>query len=339
MSLNIIGYGELLLRLTPAEQGNLLEQSNLLKMAFAGAEANIIADLAVLGNATAFISALPNNPIGRAANQFLSSFGINTYPITWNNDRMGTYYIEHGNSIRGTRVTYDRANSSVCNTKIEAKTWEHLFENATHFILTGITPALSQTCRNNIETALPIAKTKGVKVVFDLNYRRTLWTTKEARKSFESILPFVNILIANTGSAYDVFGITTDNIENFTTLASATQQAADKLDKLGNFECIGMTLRLQNSANDNVLGGMIKKDNYFFSPPLPVQIVDRLGGGDAFVAAMLHGIIRDWTTQDIVNFSTAAFAATQTLSGDINYLTEQELLTIANGNIRGYVKR
>lgn len=336
---NIIGYGELLLRLTPLEHGNLLEQSNHLEMAFAGAEANIIADLALLGNDTSFITALPNNPIGRAANQFLNSFNINTNHIIRDNGRMGVYYIEHGTTIRGTRVTYDRVNSSVCTTIIDKKNWGRLFAKATHFILTGITPALSKICRENINTALPIAKMKGVKVVFDLNYRRTLWTIKAARQSFKSILPYVDILIANTGSAYDVFAITTDKIEDFPTLKIATQQAAEKLDKLGNFDWIGMTLRLQNNANDNVLGGMIKKDEYYFSSPMPVQIVDRLGGGDAFAAAMLHGIIKKWSAQDIVNFSTAAFAVTQTMAGDINYSTAQELLTIANGNVKGYVQR
>jgi len=102
-----------------------------------------------------------------------------------------------------------------------------------------------------------------------------------------------------------------------------------------NFEWIGMTLRLQKSANKNLLGGMIKKDDYFFSQPLDLRVVDRLGGG----AAILHGIINNWTIEKIVNFGTAAFGATQTLQGDINFMTEDELLQIANGNVLGFVKR
>jgi len=335
----ILGYGELLLRLTPAEHGNLIEQSDTLQMGFAGAEANIIADLSLLGHNTQFITALPKNPIGRKANFFLQNFGINTHPIIWDMGRLGTYYIEHGNSIRGSRVTYDRVNSLICHTVISDKMWSTIFKNVDYFILTGITPALSQICRDNLNTALSIAPVMGVKVVFDLNYRRTLWTTKEARQSFESILPFVDILIANAGAAYDVFEITTNSIQDYESLQRATQQAADKLSNLGDFEWLGMTLRLQNSANDNILGGMIKKDNYYFSTPLPTQIVDRLGGGDAFAAAMIHGITNNWTPNKIVNFSTAAFGATQTLQGDINYLTEEELQRIAEGNISGFVKR
>ncbi len=339
MNQTIVGYGELLLRLSPIEHGNLIEQTASLKMEFAGAEANIIADLALLGHATSFTTALPNNPVGRSANQFLQKNGIKTHNIIWDEGRVGAYYIEHGTSIRGTRVTYDRANSSICNHPIRAEKWSTIFEKTSYFILTGITPSLSQICRDNIRIALPIAKEKGVKVVFDLNYRRTLWSTAAARTSFESILPFVDILIGNTGSAYDVFGIQTDKVEDYSSLEKASQQAAEQLEKLGNFEWIGMTLRLQKSANKHLLGGIIKKENYCFSKPIDVKVVDRLGGGDAFAAAMLHGIIRDWPLEEIVNFGTAAFGATQTIQGDINYLTEEELLSIASGNLKGYVKR
>lgn len=336
----ILGYGELLLRLTPAEHGSLIEQSGAMQMGFAGAEANIIADLSLLGHNTQFITALPQNPIGRKANFFLQNFGINTHPIIWDKGRVGAYYIEHGSSIRGTRVTYDRANSSICNTVISDKTWSTIFKNVNHFILTGITPALSKICRDNINTALSLAKEMNVKVVFDLNYRRTLWSTKEARQSFESILPFVDILIANTGSAFDVFGIKTNLVKDYASLEMATQQAAAALSNLGQFEWMGMTLRLQKNASDNVLGGMLKRGkDYHFSEPLSIEVVDRLGGGDAFSAAMLHGIIKDWSGKEIVNFATAAFAATQTLQGDINYLTEEELQSIAAGNVKGYVKR
>ncbi len=339
MNKKIIGYGEVLLRLSPTEHRDLIEQTNTLKMGFAGAEANIIADLAILGHSTSFITALPKNPVGRSANQFLQKFGIQTNHIIWNGGRVGAYYIEHGTAIRGTRVTYDRKDSSICNSSIDAEQWSNIFENASYFVLTGITPALSQTCRDNINIALPIAKKKGVKIVFDLNYRRTLWSKAAARTSFESVLPFVDILIGNTGSAYDVFGIKTDAVQDYASLEKASQQAAEQLEKLGNFEWIGMTLRLQKSANKNLLGGMIKKEEYYFSQPLDVRVVDRLGGGDAFAAAMLHGLIQNWSVEEIVNFGTAAFGVTQTLHGDINYMTEEELLHIANGNVLGYVKR
>ncbi|MEO9892712.1 sugar kinase [Aurantibacter sp.] len=336
----IIGYGELLLRLTPHDHGSLIEQTDILQMAFAGAEANIIADLAVLGHSTEFVSALPKNPLGFTANRFLNQFGIGTDAIFWDDGRLGTYYIEHGTSLRGSRVTYDRQHASVTKANFSEKYWDTLFKKTSYFVLTGITPALSQICRDNITVALQAAKNNNVKVVFDLNFRRTLWKKEEAKHSFTSILPFVNILIGNIGSAFDVFNIQTEEISDFESLIAATKTATEGLENLGDFDVIAMTLRLQKNANENILGGMVKTaGEYYFSKRLPTEISDRLGGGDAFTASLLHGLINNWKPNTIVNFSTAAFAITQTLKGDINYTSEKELLEIASGNVKGYVRR
>ncbi len=340
MKQKIVGYGELLLRLTPVEYGGLIEQSDALKMAYAGAEANIICDLAILGHKTAFITALPENSLGKKANQFLQGFGVATASVIWNKGRLGTYYIEHGSSIRGSRVTYDREDSIITKTKISDKQWDAFFTETAIFVLTGITPALSQTCRDNIKTALELCKSKGIKVVFDLNYRRSLWEKQEARRSFDSILPFVDVLCANVGSAYDVFDVKTTNIDDYDSLTTATKEASVALSELGDFECIAMSMRLQSNANNNELGGMIRKGNdYCFSESIPTNIIDRLGGGDAFAAATIHGILKNWQAYDIVNFATAAFAMSQTIHGDINYFTEEELLKVASGSLNGYVQR
>ncbi|MRI00119.1 sugar kinase [Kriegella sp. EG-1] len=340
MTKKIIGYGELLLRLTPQDHGSLLEQTDKLQMGFAGAEANIIADLAVLGHATEFVSAFPNNPLGHTANRFLNQFGVSTDAVFWDDGRLGTYYIEHGTSLRGSRVTYDRQHASITKAKFSQKYWETIFSNASYFVLTGITPALSQVCRENIALALQMTKTHNVKVVFDLNFRRTLWTKEEAKNAFSSMLPYVDILIGNIGSAFDVFDIQTEEVKDFESLISATKTATKGLENLGDFEVLAMTLRLQQNANENILGGMVKTgEEFYFSNRLATEIKDRLGGGDAFAAALLHGLINKWDPNTIVNFSTAAFAITQTLKGDINYSSEQELLDIASGNTKGYVRR
>jgi len=340
MKNKIVGYGEILLRLTPQDHGSLLEHTDTLQFAFAGAEANIIADLAVLNHQTQYVTALPRNPLGKSADRFLKQFGVATDTILWDQGRLGTYYIEHGTSIRGSRVTYDRRNSSITNTDISTKTWETIFEDAGYFILTGITPALSKVCQDTIANALKAAKNLGVKVVFDLNFRRTLWSKQEALRSFSSILPHVAILVGNIGSALDVFDIQTSKITDYESLVSATKEAATGLSNLGDFEALGMTLRLQQNASENILGGMIKNsEGSFFGKELPTRIADRLGGGDAFTAALLHGLINKWKPIEIINFATAAFSFTQTLKGDINYASEQDLLDIASGNTTGHVKR
>ncbi len=340
MESTIVGYGELLLRLTPSDHGGLIEKSNSLKMAYAGAEANILCDLAQLGHSTQFVSSFPDNPIGRSAKQFMLSHGVDTGHVNYDDGRMGTYYIEHGSSIRATRVTYDRKNSSVSNFKIVKKDWEKILNKTSHLILTGITPALSSTCRKNLDRALEVAKACNVKVVFDLNYRRTLWNQEKAKKSFLSILLSVDYLFGNIGSAYDVFDIPISGTKDFKEIEDATLTSAKALYEYGDFDLIGMTIRQQKSANNHILGGLILDGSkHQFSNPIPCNIIDRLGGGDAYTAAVLHGTIKRWKHDKIVNFATASFAMTQTLNGDINYATEEELSAIARGKTTGHIKR
>ena len=336
----IIGYGELLLRLTPSQHGELIEQSHSLGMSFAGAEANVLADLSNLGHRTQFVSSFPENPIGRKASQFLKQYGIDIQELSWDDKRLGTYFIEHGRSIRGTRVTYDRKNSSVCHHIISKEKWYEIFKDAGYFILTGVTPALSYICRQNILSALQSAKENDVTIVFDLNYRRSLWSGEEAREAFLKILPFVDILIGNVGSAKDVFNISIDKWTDYEDLCAATLTSVKGLQDLGDFDAIAMTMRIQKSASHNLLGGMIvNRETNAYSDLINVDIVDRIGGGDAFTAGIIHGIIRNWEYSQTVKFANACYAATHTLLGDINQFTESELQNIAQGELKGFTKR
>ena len=309
-------------------------------MNFAGAEANIIADLSLLGHKTQLISALPNNPIGKKALKFLNQYGTDTDSIIWDQGRMGTYYIEHGEDIRGTQVTYDRKDSSFTHLSLNENDWEKILENSSHLVITGITPALSKTAEGSLLNALTVAKSKNCKVVFDLNFRRTLWTVEAAKKSFGRILPYVAILFGNIGSVNDVFGANIEMENDFEALQKGTENAIELVSQLGDFETVGMTIRQQKTASDNVLGGMIKQGGQLTTGlSIPTKIKDRLGGGDAFAAGVLHGILSDWDMKKTVDFATAAFALTQTLSGDINYLDEKQILAVSQGNLKGYVKR
>jgi 2-dehydro-3-deoxygluconokinase len=336
----ISGFGELLLRLSPKGHEDLLIQSDTLEMSFAGAEVNILADLSHWGHTTQLISALPKNPLGDKAFMFLKQQGINTKNTVLNQGRMGSYYIEHGTSIRGTQVTYDRKDSSFAQWMLSEKDWEHNLKNSSYFVVTGVSPALSENCRKSLLTGLEIAKRANCRVVFDLNFRRSLWSAESALLSFSEILPFVDVLVGNIGSLNDVFNADIQNENSFEALEENTKKAIDFASRLGNFQTIAMTIRQQMNASQNVLGGMIQHGNHLCSSPsIPVQIKDRLGGGDAFTAGVLHGLISNWKAQETVNFATAAFALTQTLKGDINYLSEKEIRSVSNGNLKGHVKR
>ena len=235
---NFLGYGELLLRLSPSIHGELLEQSSHLQMAFAGAEANILCDLSRLGHDTAFLSAFPQNPLGRKAAAFMNSYGVNTSPTSWSDGRMGSYYIEHGRSIRGTSVTYDRQHSTFSQTVVDASYWERALVTRNCLILSGISPALSEICLDNMLTGIEVAQEMEVPIVLDMNYRRSLWTTEAARAFFLKVLPHINILFANIGAIHDIFGLEVEDWESLEGISNASHEAIQFVEALGSFQYI-----------------------------------------------------------------------------------------------------
>ncbi len=336
----IVSFGEILLRFTPAQLHERVMVAKTFQKGYAGAESNVAMDLSMLGHTSYFVTRLPENALGEGAINFLREYGVHTDYIVSSGKRMGTYYIEHGSSIRPTQVTYDREGSAIASIKSGMFDWDAIFKDKDWFVLTGITPALSTACAEESLTALQKAKEHGVKIAFDLNFRRTLWGREEARKVLTPMMPFVDILFANAGSAHDVFDIRTKAVHDWETQKEATRHVAIELSNLANFQCIALTNREQKSATHNGWAGMLYDGQQFYeSPKYQFEILDRLGGGDAFFAGVLHGLAKEWNLQETVNFGTAASALKHTILGDINTLSEKEILEVAHGNTSGRVKR
>ena len=330
----------MLLRLTPLSHGGLIDQSSSLNMSFAGAESNIISSLSNLGHHTTMITSLPNNSLGKSACRFLKSFGVNTDYIKFKDGRIGSYYIEHGASIRGGKVIYDRLDSCFSSENIAESIWVKAFKDSDFYVLTGITPALSKECQKNILKSIKIAKSNNVKIIFDLNYRRNLWSGKEALKFFSKIINDVDILIANIGSVSDVFGFEYKSSNDFKELELITKSACEFISNKYSFDMIGMTIRNQIHATHNQLGGVIRvNEKYYYGRSYDLEIIDRLGGGDAFVSGLLHGLINNYKNDQIINFANACFALTQTIKGDVNYFEENDIIDFSSKNYSGYIKR
>lgn len=337
---NIVTYGEILLRLTPLNHGDLINQSSALNMSFAGAEGNIVSSLSNLGHNTTIITSLPNNSLGKSAFRFLNSFGVNTDYITFKDGRIGSYYIEHGASLRGGNVIYDRLDSCFSSENIAESIWLKVFKDSNFYVLTGITPALSKECQKNILNSIKIAKLNNVKIVFDLNYRRNLWTGKESLTFITKIINDVDILIGNIGSISDIFGFKYNSTSEFKELESISMSACDFISNKYSFDLVGMTIRNQINATHNQLGGIIKiKDKFHSGRFYDLEIIDRLGGGDAFVSGLLHGLIKNYRPDQMINFANACFALTQTIKGDVNYFEEEEIIDFSSINYTGHIKR
>ena len=246
----------------------------------------------------------------------------------WNNyrcrrikdGRIGSYYIEHGASLRGGNVIYDRLDSCFSSENVAESIWVKAFKDSNFYVLTGITPALSKECQKNILSSIRIAKLNNVKIVFDLNYRRNLWTEKESFNFIAKIINDVDILIGNIGSISDIFGFKYNNTNDFKELESISMSACDFISNKYSFDMVGMTIRNQINATQNQLGGIIKiKDKFHSGKFYDLEIIDRLGGGDAFVSGLLHGLIKNYRPDQMINFANACFESSKLVSFVVSF--------------------
>lgn len=334
-------FGEIMLRLSPPGYGRFL-QDNSFDACFGGSEANVLLSLSAFENETKYITKLPENEIADACIRELKGFGVDTSGIARGGERMGIYFLEKGASLRPGKVIYDRANSSVSKASPEDFDWDELLDGVDWFHYTGITPALGDNVAAILLDALKTAKSKGIKVSCDLNYRSKLWSKEKAREVMTALMPYTDVLIANDGSLNDVFGIRSgdeyvygEKLENDGYINIA-KQAAEKF----GFECVALTYRESMSASDNNYAGMLYKDGKaYFSSIFPVHIVDRVGGGDSFAAGLLHALDKYSDYNDVIGFAAAAGALKHTVEGDFNRVTENEVLSVMKGNTNGLVRR
>lgn len=337
----IVTFGEIMMRLNP-EGYRRFVQAEKLETSYAGGEANVAVSLANYEMDATFVSKIPEHEIGQCAVNALRKFGVNTSHIVRGGDRLGVYFVEKGASQRASKVIYDRAHSSIAEAKTSDFDWDTIFEGADWFHWTGITPALGRELPAICLEACKAAKEKGVKISCDLNYRKKLWSTEEAKKVMSELIKYVDVCIANEEDAKDVFGIE----------AEGTDIAAGKLNQEGyisvakqiseTFGCekVAITLRSSISANDNDWAAMLYADGKaYFSPSYHIHIVDRVGGGDSFGGGLIYSLLTDKAPQDAINFAVAASCLKHSIEQDFNLVSVKEVEALATGNTTGRVQR
>src|SRR5713226_731704 len=195
MPCEVITFGEAMIRLSPPNFQRL-EQTSSLDLQAGGAELNTAVALARLGRSAAWVSRLTQNPLGRIIANRAQEAGIGTEHVVWtDDDRVGIYFLEFGAAPRASSVLYDRKGSAIAQMRTGMVDWRAIFEGARWFHVTGITPALSATCAETTREALAAARTVGVQVSIDLNYRAKLWSQADARRWMTELMQFCDILI------------------------------------------------------------------------------------------------------------------------------------------------
>ena len=338
-----VTFGEIMMRLNP-EGFYRIVQANKLEVSYSGAEANVAVSLANLGIEAAYVTKLPANDLGRSAINELRRYGINIERIVTGGSRIGVYYVERGASQRPSKVIYDRAGSAIATAVPEDFDWDGILKGADWFHFTGITPALGVELPNICLAACKAAKKNGVAVSCDLNYRKNLWSRERAGEVMATLMPYVDVCVANEEDAADVFKIHASgtDVESGCLAREGYEEVARQMVERFGFRKVAITLRGSISASENEWGGMIYDADdakAYFSPTYHIWIVDRVGGGDSFAAGLIYGSLNGYTNQETVNFAAAASCIKHSIEHDFNLTTAEEVARLAAGNASGRVQR
>jgi 2-dehydro-3-deoxygluconokinase len=318
---DVVTFGECMLRLSPAAFQRL-EQATQLDITAGGSELNVAAGVARLGLTSAWVSRLPDNPLGRMVRNKAREMGVDTSHVLWTkDDRLGLYFVEYGASPRASSVVYDRKMSAISLLRPGEVPWKGVFEGCRLFHVSGITPALSDSAAAVTAEAISAAKAAGALVSYDLNYRAMLWTREKAREVQTPFMSDIDVLITTEEDTERVFGITADSYH----------QVAEKLADRFKIRVVAITLRGTPSVWRNTWSALAYSEGTFLDDvTYEIEVVDRVGSGDAFSAGFLFGYL----TQDVgrgLKVGNAFAALKHTSWSDFNWATLEETEALIKG--------
>ncbi len=339
----IVTLGEIMLRFKSPGHERFF-QSPLLETTFGGGESNVASALSLLGKSTAFVTALPSNPIGDGAISALRSRGVDTSRIIRQGDRLGTYYLEAGANQRASSVVYDRADSSICNATPEDFDWDVVFKDAQWFHITGITPAISEKGSMLSLKAVQEAKKRGITVSCDLNYRKKLWNYgKTAPQVMNELVKYVDVAIANEEDCQKCLGIESDaDVSKAELGLDRYKDISDRvLAQFPDLKKIAITMRESHSADHNTWSAILNnRSDFFVSQKYEIKnIIDRVGGGDSFAAGLIYGLTTYKSDEEALRFAVATSCLKHSIPGDVALITEAEVLNLMKGDGSGRVQR
>jgi 2-dehydro-3-deoxygluconokinase len=276
----------------------------------------------------------------------LRKYGVGVENIVWGGDRLGIYFLETGAVSRGSKVVYDRAHSAVSEIKPGMIDWNKVFENASWFHWTGITPAISQNAADVCLEAIKIANELGVTVSCDLNYRKNLWKYgKKAGEVMPELVAGTDIILGNEEDAEMVLGIKPEgvNVTGGHVEAAAYESVSKQImTRFSRCKKVITTLRGSVNANHNSWSGVLWNGKKLFESPTYqiTHIVDRVGGGDSFMGGLIYGLLTyENDDQKALNFAVAASCLKHTIYGDYNQVTVDEVEKLMSGDASGRVAR
>lgn len=330
-----------MLRLSPTGCSRFVEVDNF-DVIWGGGEANVAVSCANYGHDAWFVTKLPKHEIGQAAVNALRRYGVHTGYITRGGDRVGIYYCETGASMRPSKVIYDRAHSAIAEAAPEDFDFDAIMEGADWFHWSGITPAISDKAAELTRLACEAAKRHGVKISVDLNFRKKLWTSAKAQSVMVPLMEYVDVCIGNEEDAELCLGFKPDaDVEGGDTSAEGYKGIFRAMAEKFGFSLVASTLRESFSATHNGWKALAYDGKEFYeSKRYDINpIIDRVGGGDSFSGGLIHGLLTMDSVQEALEFAVAASALKQTIPGDFNLVSAEEVKALAGGSANGRVQR
>ena len=327
-----------MLRLSPPNYEKIRMTSSF-EASYGGSEANIALALANLGVDSTFFTVVPDNSLGKSAIRMLRSNDVHCGPIILSTQeqtpthRLGSYYLETGYGIRASKVIYDRKHSAITEFDFSTVDLNALLKNYTWLHLSGITPALGPGCRTLIMDCLKVAKELGLTVSFDGNFRSNLWSWEEARDFCTECLPYIDVLLGI--EPYHLWkdeedqwkGDIKDDIPYRPSYEQQDEVFQAFVKRYPNISCIARHVRYAHSGSENSLKAFMWYQGHTFeSRMFTFNILDRVGGGDAFASGLIYAMMHDYKPMDMVNFAVASSVIKHTIRGDANITDDAEII-------------
>jgi len=338
----IVLFGELMMRLSTKRYERLI-QAREFEVIYSGAEANVGVSLVNYGVQSYMASSVPDNAVGEACLAYIRQFGLNLDYVKRNGFRLGIYYVETGASQRPSTFLYNRKDSSITELHVGDFDWDGIFAGKHWFHFTGITPALADNVADITREACIAAKRNGLMVSADLNFRKKLWSAQKAQQVMGELMQYVDVLFTNEEEAELIFGIRArdSDVRTGVLKEKGYQDVARQLvDRFG-FKYVSITLRENISATVNEWSGLLFDGrNFFTSRKYHIDpVIDRIGGGDAYSAGIIYGLLTGQDLQETVEFAAAASCLKHTIHGDFNLVTFDEILGLMLGDASGRIQR
>jgi 2-dehydro-3-deoxygluconokinase len=324
----VVAFGELLLRLDTRDHERFVQAEEFVAR-YTGAEANVAVSLAHFGVEAFAVSKVPSHEVGQACVNTLRRYGVNTDSVVRGGPRLGILYVETGASQRPSKVLYDRSHSSFCEVRTDEFDWDALLAGKDWFHFSGTAPAQGESVRRVLAEGLRAAKRLGLTVSLDCNYRSTLWGAEEATRVLTGLMDDVDVFIGSADDAELLFGIAGEPAES----AALVRQ------RFG-LRHVAYTLREGGSASFHRLAGLLcDAEGCCTSREYAIQIVDRIGAGDAFTAGLIYGLLCGWGPPRTIDFATAASCLKHSIPGDFNLVSVEEVERLLSGEEAGRVQR